>query len=422
MEHSNPRAPARQRLVEAGLEVLETDGLATLMRGLTAKQISSEAHLSERTFYSEFPSKQDFVRSLLDEIANPVRIAEAPNFALELESSLSDARHDTLVRIRSLCDSHFERMAHNPALPIQFAIIGLGYQDEDVMEEMRGLYAELTHELAEAYRAVLNHWGVAIRSPLTLDGVAVVLAALTEGLVLRSLVDPDSTPPSILSDAVLALFPGTVDFANSGLVLEEFIGSPDRGEELPTDSINIDLLQRLTAVGRENLSDRQGLAALRLEQVAADSGESLETVKRLFPSTYSLVTAVSRPVVFTLRDSVAGDLSLGFDHAELIVRHFTRLATLFIRMPALAELVILSCAGTNPEATRMVEELDFGGLVIEYLEAAIEEGTIDGSQEPAAHARMLTNMTAVCANQTDETERIQAVERMIRRQLSISTQ
>jgi len=302
--------------------------------------------------------------------------------------------------IRGLCDAHLKRLRDIQTIPVQFAISSLGHGDTVVATGLRSHYDSVAKELRDSYQTVLDHWGVDIRAPLTFDSIATILMALSEGLLLRSLVDPDAVPPTILSDAIVALLPGTIDTDRSGKGVESLVGDlgivadSAKGQSRLVD-INLDLRQRILSIGDRKLGDSSGLAAFRLEQIAADADEPLMNVQRLFATSFHLVAAIARPMRTSLAESVDGDDSLGFAPLAVIERHFARLSALLVRMPALAEAVVLSVVRNNGEADRIANKLDFSGVIRPMFEKAAAES---GSGEPDVQlAETITHMLALRA-------------------------
>ena len=59
-------ADRRERLLEAGLEVLSAEGWA----GMTVRRVCAEAKLTERYFYESFPSRDDLLAAVFDRTAS----------------------------------------------------------------------------------------------------------------------------------------------------------------------------------------------------------------------------------------------------------------------------------------------------------------------------------------------------------------
>jgi AcrR family transcriptional regulator len=306
--------------------------------------------------------------------------------------------------MRALCDENFERLRGDDRVAARVALAAIAHGDEQVATELRKHYGALTADLAATYEQVLDVWNVSMRYPLTSTSIAVIVSALTEGLVIRSYIDPISTPPSILADAVLALFPGTVDAQKSGERVEtmlETFHSERSPSPTPPGSIAVDLHQKLMSAARANLRDQRGLDALSPEQLAADCDEPLTAVRRLYASPFSVLVAVCRPLRDSLVQSLEADHMFGFDARVSTERHFARLSVLLHQTPALAETLVLSGVRSSPSAARAATTLDIPGVVTATIAAGQAEGTVSSVYPPDRLAVLLSQTVALCVLDPD---------------------
>lgn len=160
------RVSARERLLDAGCALVIEAGLDLLRRGLTSKTIAARAGLSERTFYSEFETKDDYVRALVGHICDaPDSSVNRESFSRRIRTKLVTAgSQDPLVQMRALCDENFERLRNDDRLAARVALAALAHHDEEVVVELRKHYEVLGLTRSDGQVGCGDHaaWGVAV--------------------------------------------------------------------------------------------------------------------------------------------------------------------------------------------------------------------------------------------------------------------
>ncbi len=67
-------------------------------------------------------------------------------------------------------------------------------QSEQIRDLIRRNFDGITETNNHVYGTVLEHYGLTMRPPFTLDQLTVVLTGLVQGLAIRSAVDPAAVP------------------------------------------------------------------------------------------------------------------------------------------------------------------------------------------------------------------------------------
>jgi hypothetical protein len=145
-------------------------------------------------FYNIWPTQADFRRALLDHLLSLDRfkIDEDTRQSLRDHLARTDFRMDEAIRVAA--SMNFEGLKHEPALRVQHALWTHAVTDELIREKVKALYVAISDSLTPIYSAMLERSGRRMRPPHTVDTLAVVLAALVEGLQIRWTVEPEAVP------------------------------------------------------------------------------------------------------------------------------------------------------------------------------------------------------------------------------------
>ena len=95
-------AERRERLLEAGLEVLSAEGWA----GMTVRRVCAEAKLTERYFYESFPSRDDLLVAVFDRTAEEV--------AHVVLDAVAAADEDAGAKARAAIGAFVDRLVDDP--------------------------------------------------------------------------------------------------------------------------------------------------------------------------------------------------------------------------------------------------------------------------------------------------------------------
>lgn len=135
------RAERRARLLEAGLDVLGTDGVA----GFTMRAVRIRAGLTERYFYESFANRD----SLLVEVFNKV-VSEVLEIAV---TALADAPRDLFQASRAVAAASLNHMMEDPRRArVYLEAIGHEALQPARKAAVRTFAAYLAHTIADLYK------------------------------------------------------------------------------------------------------------------------------------------------------------------------------------------------------------------------------------------------------------------------------
>ncbi len=188
------RAETRVRLLQAAGEVFAKHGYDRA----SLDDVAAAAGLTKGAVYSSFASKDELFYALMREhIDERLALVSA---TVSRESTLADAKRDAAVGLGELISSE----ADWQLLFIEFWVRAV--RDPDLRDEyvrQRRVARELIAQFVERHAA---HLGVKLRAPA--DQIAVVVLALTNGIAIEQLADPERIDPSLFAITLELLLDG----------------------------------------------------------------------------------------------------------------------------------------------------------------------------------------------------------------------
>jgi AcrR family transcriptional regulator len=173
-----PPSDRVRQIIAATVAVMGRQGYAAT----SMKDIAQEAGIAQGLIHYYFSSKEELlgavVQSLCDEMLADMRrdLAEASGDPLERAWNLLGK-----VRDRCAARTEFSRLL--------FEMVTLSFGNENLARHLRRLYAELT--AATTGMVAELDASLPTRMPVPGEDVAVVITAAIDGLILRSLIDPE---------------------------------------------------------------------------------------------------------------------------------------------------------------------------------------------------------------------------------------
>ncbi|MFC5057319.1 TetR/AcrR family transcriptional regulator [Saccharothrix xinjiangensis] len=392
----------RERLLDAGVELLFEDGAKVLGRGLNVAEIAARAEVSEKTFFATFGDKGRYIEALL------LRFTHSSHHAYHLteviDRAFLDSRGDPRRMLRAVCDRDYRQVRSDPATLMRLATLVLGGGHPGVVKSLRQSYNGYERAGVRAYQPVLTRWNASLRAPFTPEHLAIALTALVEGLALRHLADPGAVPDSLFGDTVVALVGalldpeqghGHVDDVMAPLA-DELVRAhrADNLDDLPEHPRNA-----VIAAARQEFAGR-GYYATTPAHIASRAGVSTAVLTQLFPVKAGIVAGALRGPYAELRSLVDDDLALGVPPTTMLRRHLEQLAAFTLRHREFTEALLMAAAhdpargGADP-----VREIDLPALLIPALRAGIAAGHFHGDHDPRdlaeilAHALLLRCLT-----------------------------
>lgn len=112
---------------------------------------------------------------------------------------------------------------------VQLLAIAMAQRDAQVQASLQDLYGAIIRNRVDLLRQTLEARGLALRPGMSFELLSEFLSAMTEGLAIRLVVDPQApvidhdSRNSLLGLGALAVMVGSIDFDGDGLSLREFL-------------------------------------------------------------------------------------------------------------------------------------------------------------------------------------------------------
>ncbi len=216
------RDELRELVLDAGREVLLSEGLGTGAEHLSFKRVLSHlaatrgirvtnASVIGRIWDNQEEFQLDVVNLVAgiqgDEEAALTLDAFLPVLA-RIDTSTPGRRRASLAElIRVACDAYMTA-ASTSAATVQMALITYvaasqtSSADNPLIESFRRTNSRLTEGYAELYALGLGACGWRVREPFTMYDVAAHVSAVAEGILLHRLVDPGTFRPVVRTDVL----------------------------------------------------------------------------------------------------------------------------------------------------------------------------------------------------------------------------
>lgn len=184
------RAARRRRLLDAGLELFGSLGYAAT----SIEELCATARVTARHFYEEFPSREDLLRAVADEV---VELALS-----RLQGALAETPEDPVQRVRAGVNAFVSVMLDDPrrARVCLLESVGVSRDLEAHRREVMEMFAEVTRREAER----LAGRGLVPESDFRLAALALVGA--TNELLVHWLCSPNPPEPEQIVHEIARLF------------------------------------------------------------------------------------------------------------------------------------------------------------------------------------------------------------------------
>lgn len=208
----NDRGNTRERLLNAGLELLREESVDVSVSHLKASRVARRANLTSGAFFHYWETQDVFVKDLLERGLSDERIHTFEIVRSVLQPLLEGDDHSIAERdamIFQACQRALEHVSQSPAVAVQMALWARHLHDLDTRSQLKRVHEQFDAQFAPLYGSLLANWGLEPREPFTLARIAAVIAALGLGLAIRRAVDPQALPDEheVFGRLVVALLP-----------------------------------------------------------------------------------------------------------------------------------------------------------------------------------------------------------------------
>ena len=241
------RKELRAIVLEAGRDVLLTEGLGTGAEHLSFKRVLSHVAATRGIRITNasvigriWGNQEEFQLDVVNSVANiqgdeeaAVTIEALEAVLARLDVSTPELRRASLAELIRVTCAEYMAAASTSAATIQMALVSYvaasqsASADNRLIESFRSTNRRLTTRYEELYTQGLQACGWRIRPQYSMYEVAALLSAVAEGILLHQLVEPRAFQPLILTSGL----DGTeVEWTHHGVTMNslvDFFAEPD---------------------------------------------------------------------------------------------------------------------------------------------------------------------------------------------------
>jgi AcrR family transcriptional regulator len=389
--------PTRRRILDAGFRMWVDEPPEVLFSGFTVSRVAKVAGVTRATFYSYWPSTDDYLQDLLGHLASHIpdgygqRVSTAAGM-------VGTAGADVVTQLLAACTREFDGLRADPALRVRLAFLSQA-DDPRVAEQLRNHYREIEMLKDTRYSMVMEGWGREPRPPLDAATMQAVFEMLGDALAARNLIDPEGMPEEVYGMVVLATMMMLTRRIDDGRDLPQMI---DQINTWPAQGMRLRSRQRTGAATTVPTVDREaarnivatarrllgtmGWQELALGEIASVVGLSDEMLLRAFGSKSGVAVGI-----YNLNVSERfAELPLGGDPITDVRLMLRTITDELRRIPALTQSVVQVLAGTAAMPMPEVAALDDPvPAMVARIEAAQAAGQLQADLDPTLFAYSL---------------------------------
>lgn len=389
--------PTRRRLLDAGFRMWVDEPPQILFGGFTVSRVAKAAGVTRATFYSYWPSTEQYLRDLLAHLGDHTPASYDRDVATTA-GQMGSAGGDVVSQLLASCDREFEIITGDPGLRVRLAFLSQ-MDDPTVADLLRDGLREAEAMKAGRYGVVIEGWGREPRPPIDSDSLQAIFRMLGDAMAARHVIDPEGMPQELYGLVVTAMLmmltrriddprdlPGLIEQITTwpamGIRLRGQVRS-DRSQSAPV--LDPATARAVVQTARRLLAT-MGWQELALGEIASVMGVTEELLLRAFGSKSGLAMAI-----FDLNVGERFDgLTPSGDPITDLRQMINALTEEFRRVPALTQSVILLVAGAA--ATPMpdiVNERSQVPVLIRQVTAAQEAGQLRADLDPTTFTESL---------------------------------
>jgi AcrR family transcriptional regulator len=220
-----PATPARERLLDAGVELFAELPPADLFGGLTVSALARRGQTTRATFYHHWPTLDAYFADLAAHA-----FAKYSVWQLESERQLPsflDPANSRSATLRAASATELDIAASNPAFAMRL-ILAANVDDPTIVPILQRFHRERDQAAEEVTGFLWGLWHREPRPPFTFASVAALWTALVDGLAMRKRIDPDFDAGGLFGDVAVALLPATSRGLGEQAGLDQWTSSIDR--------------------------------------------------------------------------------------------------------------------------------------------------------------------------------------------------
>lgn len=330
---------AVSRLIETAVQMLLDDPQLLWDGGLRGEDVCKRASVSQTTFYRHF-NKQTFIDAVSDRLipADYRRPDELQRYVREMLAAT--ARADPRSMIRDLVTADFEAVIRDDVTRRRLSALPTDGTESATANNLRNLHAVDDASRRKTLLALFSATGASVRSPFSINHVAVALSAIIDGLMLRKFADPGAVPNWLPGEIVLAMLASAIDTQHLHQHVDDVAAAlADSSAYSQSRTLPEDPRAAVVDAARDEFTQR-GYFSTSMESIAARSGVPLSHLRRLFPFKQQIIVAALARKHADLAASLADDVAIGHGDIAVIERHLLRCAPLVAAEPAFMDAML----------------------------------------------------------------------------------
>lgn len=293
-------APARQRMLDAAVRIWGEATTADVFAGLSVTEVARKAGVTRSTFYAHWSTTEDYLRDLVDHLADPVW-GSTPADTASADSALGRGGLRLLERLLAACDVHVRALLDDPAFPVRLALMAR-IDDPALADGLRAAQRDAVGAYGRQTTQLNALWGRVVRPPFEPQHLLMLLEAMAEGAAQHHRLDPERFPITVYGLAAMSfLMVATrhpTDTRSVHEVLEAINDWPTArpatvasSSPIDTSPLSDDEIRVILAEARR-LADSEGWIELSLSRLAAQTSTPESRILRAFGSRAGLALAV----------------------------------------------------------------------------------------------------------------------------------
>ena len=393
------QSSTRTKILNAGIAIWQDQATSVLVNGFTVARIAAAARVTRSTFYSYWPSTEDYVTDLVTHLIE----LDATNYP-SIVANLTRGTRPRLVTtdlplaIVESCRAHFEVAINDKTLGLRLGFLSKA-DDPAIAAPLKELYRHAEKSQYAPFLLSLESWGRTLRDPIDESMMQIIFSSLLEGLAARYRIDPEAFPIDLYGLALLPLLITLTRRPEDDRSLYEIVDSlnswPASGlaEKLrereslrphEDPSVASNSMREITTSIRRLLA-RVGFGDLAMEEIAVVTGYSEVTLHQIFGSrsgialcllflnSYERYQDIDPSTVGIERLRIFLDINLG----ELR------------RNPAIGQNMMLLLSGHTAHPRTDLIDFDPRPMFDEAVEQAIQRGELRSDLDPKQFSAVL---------------------------------
>ena len=188
------RKASERAMLEAAAEMLWESPVGDIFSDLKPVDIARRADPPRTTgsFYNIWPTQTRFREAFVNYLLSLEHFRAERDAQSTIEELLASPDFDLAELIRVAGNKYFDGLKGEPVMRIQLALWTKADGNPQIRERLKALYDDVASAMIPLYETMVARAGRRMRAPYTVHDLAVVLAALVEGLHIRWAIDHDA--------------------------------------------------------------------------------------------------------------------------------------------------------------------------------------------------------------------------------------